>query len=70
MTAPPRLFRRMRNLAARPCEVPFLFATFSLGTQRKSRRKIFNRSEEPNSTILNIDLQKGGLTVGLSSNCD
>ena len=24
----------------RPCEVPFLFATFSLGIQRKSRFKI------------------------------
>ena len=57
MTASPRPFRVMRNTAAlsasgnlnlrtmndeRPREVPFLFATFSLGMQRKSRRKKLN----------------------------
>ena len=39
MTAPPRPFRVTRNTAARPREGSFLFATFSLDKQRKSRRR-------------------------------
>ena len=38
MTAPHAALKQDVS-AARPCEVPFLFATFSLGMQRKSRRK-------------------------------
>ncbi len=44
MTPLSRVLNRMFK-AARPCEVPFLFATFSLGMQRKSR---FNTQKSMN----------------------
>ena len=57
-----KLFAGKISGQKRPCEVPFLFATFSLGTQRKSRRHLQKKNHK--STLLPAAIKYMTKSVG------